>query len=318
MDSCPDERRARAFLQHALEPASPHIARLVADLGPVDAARSVDDGTAPPNVLQTRRTTGGTWFDTDASLRFAADNEIRFVTPEDEEWPTERLAALTGLPNTDTQFSSPPLGLWVRGKRRLDEFAARSVSVIGARAATEYGEHHAAEMAYDLAIKEVVVWSGAAYGIDGAAHRGALAAPGGNTVAVLGSGIAAGYPAGHVALLKRISWEGGAVVSEYPPHRAPARHQFLARNRLLAALTQATLLIEAGKLSGAGNCARRAAALERPVMALPGPASSTLSWGCHELVKLGIARLATSAADILDALSPRDGVPIAGSVPADT
>ena len=306
MPSCSDERRARAYLQHALEPASPQIARLVADLGPVDAARSVDDGTAPRDVLQTRRTKGGTWADTNASLQFAADNDIRFVTPEDDEWPAERLAALSGLPNADSQFSSVPLGLWVRGKRRLDELAARSVSVIGARASTEYGEHHAAEIAYDLAVKEVVVWSGAAYGIDGAAHRGALAAPGGNTVAVLGSGIAAGYPAGHIALLKRISWEGGAVVSEYPPQRVPARQQFLDRNRLLAALTQATVLIEAGRRSGAGNCARRAAALDRPVMALPGAASSNLSWGCHELVKLGIARLATSATDILAALDTRD------------
>lgn len=318
MPSSNEARRARAFLQHALEPASPHIARLVDDLGPVEAARRVDDGSAPHEVLGARRATGTTWADTDASIEFAADNDIRFVTPEDEEWPTERLTALADLPETDSLRDSLPLGLWIRGERRLDELTVRSVSVIGARAATEYGEHHAAEIAYDFASKGILVWSGAAYGIDGSAHRGALAAPSGNTVAVLGCGIAAGYPVGHVALLERISWEGGAVVTEYPPHRVPARHQFLSRNRLLASLTQGTVLIEAGQHSGAVNSAHRAAALGRPVMAMPGPVSSTASHGCHELVKAGVARLVTSAADVLHVLGIGGDTPARSVEHADT
>src|SRR5256714_1313699 len=128
------------------------------------------------------------------------------------------------------------------------------------------------------------VFSGAAYGIDGAAHRGALAASG-VTVAVLGCAVDAGYPAGHAALLKRIAGSGGAVVSEYPPGTPPARHRFLVRNRLIAALAAGTVVVEAGRRSGSRNTAATTSALGRPLMAVPGPVTSAMSVGCHDLLR---------------------------------
>ncbi|HEY3467636.1 MAG TPA: DNA-processing protein DprA, partial [Amycolatopsis sp.] len=164
-----------------------------------------------------------------------------------------------------------------------------------------YGEHHAAEIAYGLANRGVPIFSGAAYGIDGAAHRGALAA-GGVTVAVLGCAVDAGYPAGHVGLLNRIVRDGGAVVSEYPPGMPPARHRFLVRNRLIAALTEGTLVVEAGLRSGARNTASTAGALGKVVMALPGPVSSATSAGCHELIRDSRATLVSTVDEILEAV----------------
>src|SRR5690606_21073056 len=133
-------------------------------------------------------------------------------------------------------------------------------------AATDYGEHTAAEFAYELTQSGMTVVSGAAYGIDGAAHRGTLAAEG-VTVAVLGCGLDVGYPAGHVGLLNRVA-RRGAVVSEYPPGTQPARHRFLVRNRLIAALSAGTVVVEAGRRSGARNTATTAGTLGKVVMAV--------------------------------------------------
>src|SRR2546423_1313994 len=143
------------------------------------------------------------------------------------------------------------------------------------------------------------VFSGAAYGIDGAAHRGALAASG-VTVAVLGCAVDAGYPAGHAALLKRIAGSGGAVVSEYPPGTPPARHRFLVRNRLIAALTEGTLVVEAGRRSGARNTASTAGALGKVVMAPPGPVSSGMSPGRPELIRVARGTLASTVDEVLE------------------
>jgi DNA processing protein len=193
----------------------------------------------------------------------------------------------------------PPLALWVAGDVALDTAADRGVAVVGARAATSYGEHHAAEMSYGLATRGVPVFSGAAYGIDGAAHRGTLAADG-VTVAVLGCAVDAGYPAGHVGLLNRIVRNGGAVVSEYPPGTPPARHRFLVRNRLIAALTEGTLVVEAGRRSGARNTASTAGALGKVVMAVPGPISSAMSVGCHDLIRDARATLVSTVDQVLE------------------
>lgn len=191
-----------------------------------------------------------------------------------------------------------PLGLWVRGDERLDEAADRAVSIVGARAATSYGEHVASEFAYELAGRGVPIFSGAAYGIDGAAHRGALAADS-TTVAVLGCGLDVGYPAGHVALLERIA-ERGLVLTEYPPGTPPARHRFLVRNRLIAALTEGTVVVEAGARSGARNTACTAGALGKVVMAVPGPIGSAMSVGCHQLIRDASATLVASVADVAE------------------
>jgi DNA processing protein len=312
MPSSTDARRARAFLQHAAEPTNPTLARYVAEVGPVDAAHHVSERTAPADVLAETRL-GDNWMLADASLRTAAQLDARFVTPEDDEWPTETFASLNTLAGDDDSPGGPSLGLWVQGEPRLDDLAlARSVAIVGSRAATEYGEHHAAEFAYSLVSRNIAVWSGAAYGIDGAAHRGALATdrPAG-TVAVLACGLDGGYPAGHVGLLQRIA-TSGAVVSEYPPGVPPARHRFLQRHRLLAAFTSATVVVEAGVRSAARNVARTAAALGRPVLAVPGPVTSAASAACHQLIQDGTARLVTSADDIraaIDENAETDGEP---------
>jgi DNA processing protein len=180
---------------------------------------------------------------------------------------------------------------------RLDRIAERSAAIVGTRAATAYGEHVAAELSAGLVERDVAVVSGGAYGVDGAAHRAALAAEG-ITVAVLAGGLDVLYPAGHSALLHRISQEG-LVVSEYPPGVRPARHRFLTRNRLVAALSGATVVVEAALRSGAASTAAWARALGRVVCAVPGPITSTASAGCHALVRSG-AELVTRADEIVE------------------
>ncbi|MGH8918654.1 MAG: DNA-processing protein DprA, partial [Actinomycetes bacterium] len=195
-----------------------------------------------------------------------------------------------------------PVALWVRGAARLADLEDRAIAVVGARAATGYGEHVAAEFGYGLAEAGITVVSGAAFGIDGAAHRGALAAQG-RTLAVQACGLDRAYPAGHHRLLNQIV-ERGAVISEYPPGVRPARYRFLVRNRLIAALATGTVVVEAGVRSGARRTASAAAALGRIVMAVPGPITSALSVGCHLLMRDEQAVLVTRVAEVLEAVGP--------------
>ena len=176
----------------------------------------------------------------------------------------------------------------------------RSVAIVGSRASTAYGEHVAGELGCQLAEKRCTVVSGGAYGIDAAAHRGALAADG-PTVAVLACGVDRVYPAGNGALLNRIA-DSGLLVSEWPPGAAPHRHRFLVRNRLIAGLTRGTVVVEAAARSGATATAHRAAKLGKRVMVVPGPVTSAMSVGCHELLRgnEGGARLVASAAHVLE------------------
>ena len=173
--------------------------------------------------------------------------------------------------------------------------------MVGARAATSYGAHVAGELGAGLADRACTVVSGAAIGIDGAAHRGALGVQG-PTLAVLACGIDRVYPASHELLLERIA-AGGLVVSEYPPGGVPGRHRFLVRNRLIAGLAAGTVVVEAGVRSGAQRTASDALSLGRPVMAVPGPVTSAMSVGCHRLVRDG-ALLVTRSEEVLEAVSP--------------
>ncbi|HLZ36978.1 MAG TPA: DNA-processing protein DprA [Mycobacteriales bacterium] len=184
----------------------------------------------------------------------------RFVCPGDAEWPSQ----------LDDLHATRPFGLWLRGGSHLRLVAVRSVAVVGARAATAYGEHVSGELAADLADAGWAVVSGGAFGVDAASHRGALAA-GGATVAVLASGIDVPYPRGHDTLFDRIAHEG-LLVTDWPPGAAPARLRFLVRKRVIAALTRGTVVVEAAARSGALNTARHARELGRLVMA--GPARS--------------------------------------------
>ncbi len=176
-----------------------------------------------------------------------------------------------------------PLALWTRGPLDLADAPGRSVAMVGARAASDYGVWVARDWAAGLADRDVRVVSGAALGIDGAAHRGALAA-GGESLAVLACGIDRPYPATHTTLITHLA-ERGLVVSEYPPGVTPGRHRFLIRNRLVAALATGTLVVEAAARSGAMRTAVVARELGRALMVVPGPVTSAMSLGCHELAR---------------------------------
>jgi DNA processing protein len=304
---------ARAYLLRAAEPPAPHLSRLVATRGPVQAAELVRTGTAPAPVLD--ETAARSHLDlAEQDLAAAEAVGARLLVPEESAWPEWPFLALDIAESRGVPWAGRPLALWVRGTVPLADCAERAVAVIGARSATAYGEHVAAEFGHGLAAVGITVVSGAAYGIDGAAHRGAIAA-GGPTVAVLGCGIDKSYPAGHTTLLDRIA-EVGVVVSEYPPGTPPAKHRFLVRNRLIAALAAGVVVVEAGRRSGTRNTAATAARLGRLVMAVPGPVGSSMSIGCHELLRQGDASLVTDVADIADVIGPV-GTDLTEAPPAD-
>lgn len=194
-----------------------------------------------------------------------------------------------------------PVCLWVRGTPLLDGLTARSVAVVGARAATAYGERVAAELGAGLGDRRVTVVSGGAFGIDVAAHRGTLGV-GGATVALLAGGIDRPSPAGNLHVFERLLDTGGALVAESPPGTPPTRSRFLQRNRLIAAATQATVVVEAAWRSGALSTAARAADLLRPLGAVPGPVTSMASAGCHRLLRNGAAVCVTDTDEVLELL----------------
>ena len=207
------------------------------------------------------------------ALQQAVRVGVRLIAPGDAVWPT----------GVDDLGPHGPIALWVRGNVSAVASHARSIALVGARAATGYGEHVAMEASAGLVDRGYAVVSGAAYGIDGMAHRAALAS-GGTTVAFLAGGVDRFYPSGHDALLTRIV-ETGAVVSELPCGSAPTKWRFLQRNRLIAAASLATVVLEAGWRSGSLNTAGHAAALGRPLGAVPGPVTSAASAGCHRLIR---------------------------------
>jgi DNA processing protein len=303
---------ARAYLSRVAEPPAPGLARLVAEFGPVEAARRVRAGRVGELVAgetNARRAVDRAAADLAAATAVGA----RLLTPEHEEWPAWPFAAFAAFAGTGAgaRELAPPVALWVRGPARLGELCEQAVAVVGARAATGYGMHMAGELSAGAAEHGFTVVSGAAIGIDGAAHRGALAVEG-HTVAVLACGVDRSYPAAHHTLLERIGGTG-LVVSEYPPGSVPGRHRFLVRNRLIAALSAGTLVVEAGLRSGAQRTAADAAALGKLVLAVPGPVTSGLSAGCHQLIRDG-ALLVTRTEEVLEAVG-RLGVDLA-DVPA--
>ncbi len=224
---------------------------------------------------------------------------IRLVCPGDPEWPGQ-LADLE-----DDQ----PYALWLRGNADLRFSCLRSVAIVGARAATAYGSYVAAEFAASVAARGLAVVSGGAFGVDAAAHRGALGADG-VTVAVLACGVDTAYPAAHAELFDAIAAQG-VLVSEWPPGRPVSRLRFLVRNRVIAALATGTLVVEAGQRSGAVNTARHARDLRRRLMAVPGPVTSDLSVGCHQIIREWQGTLVTSAAEVIEHLSPIGELPAA-------
>ena len=286
--------RAWAYLSRVAEPPCAELAALVHRVGPVEAAERVRRGLVDDDVA--RCTEARREIDRSAAdLELLACRGGRLITPDGDEWPLLAFAAF-GAAEVRAR-GGPPMVLWALGPERLDAVAQRAAAVVGTRASTVYGEQVAADLAAGLAEHDVAVVSGGAYGIDGAAHRAALACEG-ITVAVLAGGLDIPYPAGHSALLHRIG-QHGLLFSEYPPGVRPARHRFLTRNRLVAATAGAAVVVEAGLRSGAANTAAWARALGRPVAAVPGPVTSSASAGCHALLRNG-AELVTRVDDVIE------------------
>lgn len=304
-----DEAYARAALTYLAEPADRWLGRLIRVSG---AAAALD-------AIKNYSTPGGGRPRTKAGAAMAAAMErwrvrlpelptrervlgfresgIRLVIPDDPEWPGQ-LADLG---------EEQPYALWLRGNADLRFNCLRSVAIVGSRAATAYGSYVAAEFAGSVAARGLAVVSGGAFGVDAAAHRGALGADG-VTVAVLACGVDTSYPAAHAELFGAIAAQG-VLVSEWPPGRQVSRLRFLVRNRVIAALATGTLVVEAAQRSGALNTARHARDLQRRLMAVPGPVTSDLSAGCHQIIREWQGTLVTSAAEVIEHLAPVGGPP---------
>lgn len=294
-DLDPAEVVARAAWSVLAEPGDGVAGALIADHGVHEALRIAlgEPGLLVPGRVGSRELTDAqARWQPRADPRAVRDalescREVggRLLTPADAAWPA-------GL---DDLGDHAPIALWARGDTEA-LVGAGAVSIVGARAATPYGESVAGELAGDLAASGVTVISGGAYGIDGAAHRAALGA-GGMTVAFLAGGVDRAYPIGHQQLFDRIR-RGGAVLSEVPCGAAPTKWRFLQRNRLIAAAGLATVVVEAGWRSGSLNTAGHAAALGRPLGAVPGPVTSAASAGCHRLLREYDAVCVTTAQEV--------------------
>ena len=292
--SAASDREARLALGWVTDAGDPAVADLVERVGAPDAWAAVREG-----ALGDEAAGRASALDLDTCRAAEAGAGVRFVVPGHEEW-VGGLDDLLGLEPVQRR-GGVPLGLWLRGPGHLGELAERSVAVVGSRAATAYGNGVAADLAADLAAAGVTVVSGGAFGIDAAAHRGALAV-GGASVGVVANGVDVAYPPGNARIFETLAARH-LVVSELPPGAHPTRVRFLARNRLIAALSRGTVVVEAAIRSGARNTAGWASALNRPLMAVPGPVHAAASVGPHLRGRSGQAVLVTRASEVLELVS---------------
>ncbi len=296
------ERRARLALSLVCEPGDPRLPELLAAHTAAELVRAIGaDRTlteAPWPAAWTHRAQG---IDrrVERAERLAKAAGLRWLVPGDRSWPT----ALDDLDHVEPLHGATgaPLGLWVRGTADPAVLGGAGVAVVGARDCTPYGAETASEIAADAAASGVTVVSGAAFGIDASAHRGALAM-GRPTIAVLACDAGTDYPRAHAALLSRIA-ESGLIVSEQPPGQVPTKARFLSRNRLIAGLAGGTVVVEARRRSGSLNTLHWADRLGRPTMAVPGPITSQQSGGTHQAVRDGKAVLVTGGPDVLAELA---------------
>jgi DNA processing protein len=285
------DRLARTALSFLAEPADPVLGALLECASPAEIVAAV---SAPGDMRLTLPAIGEStrslaravarWrarldqIPSTAQLATWHQDGVRMVCPGESEWPSQ----------LDDLGSARPIVLWLRGQADLRYACLRSVSIVGSRAASAYGSHVGAELAAAVSERGWTVISGGAYGL---------------TIAVLASGLRYGYPRGHHDLFRAIAAQG-VLVSECPPDRAPTRPGFLIRNRIIAALSRGTVVVEAALRSGALNSAKHARELRRPVMAVPGPVTSEQSAGCHELIREWGALCVTGAADVVEHISP--------------
>jgi DNA processing protein len=293
-----DDQLALRILAHIAEPADRNLGSTVQSIGPAQTLQAICQQHAGLRLREgmlARLKALGDRDPQDLAERVGA----RMITRYDSEWPTQ----------LDDLGTAAPLALWITGAAHLRLMLLRSLAVVGARASTSYGEQVCARWVAGWTEHRITVVSGAAYGIDAAAHRGALDAQG-LTVAVLASGVDVPYPSGNAGLLARIA-DDGLIVSESPPGETVRRQRFLTRNRIIAALTRATIVVEAALRSGTTATANAATALQRPVYAVPGPVTSPMSAGCHELINQGQAILAATGSEVLAVFGEVDPAPAA-------
>lgn len=280
--------RGRIALHLLVEPATAATAEVAAGADPGEVARRVGSRHQPAVSSDQLEEA------VERQLERARGAGVTAAIPGDDIWPSQ----LSDLADAE------PLLLWVRSAEpeTLRSGLLRSVSVVGARACSSYGRRQAEELGAGLGLLGWTVVSGGAFGIDAAAHQGALSV-GARTVLVSAGGVENPYPKAHEPLFARAA-SNGAVVSEYPLGSAPARHRFVTRNRVIAALSRGTVVVEAARRSGALATVAAAASLNRHVMALPGPVDSDLSVGCHRMIREGQAVLVAGPADVVELVSP--------------
>lgn len=296
-------RSAYAYLGAVTERPTAQLWDLVEAVGPEEARdrilrRQVGKALADQSEARCGLVDGARLLDTAHTVG------ARLLVPGDPGWPEWLLSPLDrprgrrrdesgGVPT-----ALRPFGLWWRGPADPGRVLARSVAVVGTRAPTAYGRAVTADLSAGVSAERFTLISGGAFGVDAAAHRAVLGV-GGTTVAVLAGGVDRLYPRGNEELLRQIA-ETGAVISEQPPGTGVTRYRFLDRNRLIAALSSATVVVEAAARSGALSTAAWAAALDRPVGAVPGPVTSVASVGSHLLIRDRNAVLISRAADVVE------------------
>lgn len=298
-----EEREAYAYLGAVTERPTAQLWDLVDAVGPIEARRLIRTGRVDAELgaqSESRRD------QVDGAQLLDAAEEVGagLLVPGDPGWPQAAFEPLDRPRRSRRSGSSGvaialrPLGLWWRGPADPERVLARSVAVVGTRAPTAYGRAVTADLCAGMSAEGFGVVSGGAFGIDAAAHRAVLGV-GGCTIAVLAGGVDRLYPRGNDGMLRAVA-ESGAVISEQPPGTGVTRYRFLDRNRIIAALTSSTIVVEAAARSGALSTAAWAAALGRPVGAVPGPVTSVASVGCHLLIRDRGAVLVGRTADVVE------------------
>jgi DNA protecting protein DprA len=282
---------ARAQLFSAIEGGSIFWSNEIAELGAIVVKDRIVSGrygesNSSPKIADRIKQSSGEEVITQITSAGAF-----LLTPEDIDWPVSL-----------NDLAAPPIALLIKGQREYLPNLIDSISIVGTRNPTPYGRRIAEDFGAGVADHEWAVVSGGAIGIDAAAHNGCLVGEG-ITVAVLGGGFNKNYPAAHEKLFAEIS-ESGLLISEVMPDVPAIPHRFLTRNRLIAALSQATIVVEAAFRSGSLRTARDAAEIFRPVMAIPGPINSPTSEGCHRLIAERVAELVSSVSEVMELVKP--------------
>ena len=287
-----NEARARLILFSTIQPADPFWSYEINQRGGLSVYHRIISGNyylKQQEILKLQQQIMQSQVK-DLELEISKAGGV-FITPEDNDWPIS-LADL----------ATPPIGLVIAGDRSVLLKLDKSISIVGSRQPTNYGLQLSYSLASQASLAQLVVVSGGAYGIDTASHQGALSV-GGLSIAVLAGGINRLYPLENQKLFKDIT-KSGLLISEVMPNIESKPYRFLIRNRLIAALSRSTVVVEAKFISGSIRTARDAAEIFRPVFAIPGPVTSPLSEGCHRLIAERVADIATSLDEILEVITP--------------